>query len=268
MSNEAANGDPLVLVEIEDAVATLTLNRPAKGNSIDLPMARALLQAVIRCETDAAVRCVVLTGAGRMFCVGGDVSLFADSAAALPELLGELVGAVNMAVVRLLRMPKPLLVLVNGPAAGGGFSLALAGDMVLASRAAHFTSAYSSIGLTPDAGLSWLLPRLLGLRKAQEIIIADQRIAADEAVALGLINRAVDADQLTIVGAEVAARLAAAPTRALGVARSLLLESFDGGLETHLEREVRGMMASGATNDGREGVAAFHARRKPRFHGD
>lgn len=260
--------EPPVLVTVADAVATIRFNRPGAGNAIDVPMAQALLQALIRCESDPAIRCVVLTGGGRMFSVGGDLGVFTSTGGALPELLNELVGTVNMAVSRLMRLSKPLLVLVNGPAAGGGFSLALTGDMVLASRQAHFTAAYSTIGLTPDAGLSWLLPRLVGLRKAQEIVITDRRIPAEEAEALGLINRVVDADQLEAEGAALAARLAAAPTRALGVARSLLLQSFDGGLETHLERETRGMMTAGATEDGREGVAAFLARRKPSFQGN
>lgn len=265
---DADMSEPSVLVAIEGAIATIRLNRPQNGNSIDLPVARALLHAVIRCEADPRVRCVVLTGNGRMFSVGGDLGVFTSNREALPELLSELVGTVNMVVMRLLRMPKPLLVLINGPAAGGGFGLALTGDMVLASRSAHFTAAYGTIGLTPDAGLTWLLPRLVGMRKAQEIIMTDRRIPAEEAVDLGLINHAVDADRLAAEGDKIAERFAAGPTRALGTARALLLQSFDGGLETQLERETRGMMAAGTTNDGKEGVSAFLARRAPNFRGD
>lgn len=271
MASEAVEPRPeaqLVRLDVRDAVATITLDRPQTGNSLDVPLAQALLQAVLRCDSDPAIRCVVLTGSGKMFCVGGDLGAFTSRAEALPALLSELIGIVNMAVSRLLRMPKPLIVLVNGPAAGAGFSLALVGDLVLASHAAHFTSAYGSVGLTPDGGMTWLLPRLVGLRKAQELVITDRRVAAEEAEALGLISRVVDAEALADEGAQLAAKLAAAPTRAIGLTRSLLLQSYDGGLESHLERETRGMMAAGASRDSQEGVAAFLARRKPEFTGD
>jgi 2-(1,2-epoxy-1,2-dihydrophenyl)acetyl-CoA isomerase len=258
--------DP-VLFRVEDGVAEIRLNRPAAGNTINMPLAQGLLQAAIRCDQDAAIRCVTLTGEGKLFCGGGDVAAMSAAGDQVPGLLSELAGVLHMAVARLMRMPKPLLVLVNGPAAGAGLSLAIFGDVVLAARSAHFTAAYGGVGLTPDGGLSWLLPRLVGLRKAQEMILRNQRVSAAEAEAMGLITRAVDDAELAAEGRKAAAELAASATAALGAARGLLLEGAASGLETQLEREARSLSASARTPECREGVGAFLAKRKPDFRG-
>ncbi|SNT07510.1 MULTISPECIES: enoyl-CoA hydratase/isomerase family protein [unclassified Azospirillum] len=260
------NEEPL-LVTLDGPVATLTLNRPGVGNAIDLPLAQALMRAAIRCDQDDRVRCVVLTGAGRLFCAGGDLSAFAAAGDQVPSFLSELAGTLHMGISRLQRMAKPLLVLVNGPAAGAGLSLALIGDIVIAVRSAHFTAAYGSVGLSPDGGMSWLLPRLIGLRRAQDMIIANRRVHAEEAAGIGLITRVVEDTELVSAGAEAIRSLANAPTRAVGAARALLLDSFDGALEAHLDREARHITASAATRDCREGVAAYLGRRKPDFVG-
>ena len=164
-------------------------------------------------------------------------------------------------------MPKPLLVLVNGPAAGAGLSLAISGDVVLAARSAHFAAAYGAIGLTPDGGMSWTLPRLVGLRKAQEIILTNRRISAAEAEQIGMVTRLVDDEQLIEEGRQTAARLAAAPVAAFGAARALLQESFSSGFETQLEREARAITLAGALPECREGLAAYFAKRSPDFKG-
>lgn len=259
--------DTPLLVSVDGPVATLTLNRPAAGNAIDLPLAHSLLKAAIRVDQDDTIRCVVLTGAGRLFCAGGDLPAFAAAGDQVPAFLSELAGTLHMAVSRLQRMAKPLLVLVNGPAAGAGLSLSLIGDIVIAARSAHFTAAYGSVGLSPDGGMSWLLPRLVGMRRAQEMIIANRRVCAEEAAGIGLITRMVADADLMAAGAEAAQTLAASPTRAVGAARNLLLDSFTGPLEAHLDRETRHIAASGATHDCREGVAAYLARRNPTFTG-
>lgn len=259
--------DTPLLFAIDGPIATLTLNRPAAGNAIDLPLAQALMQAAIRCDQDRTIRCVVLTGAARLFCAGGDLSAFAAAGDRVPAFLSELAGTLHMALTRLQRMEKPLLVLVNGPAAGAGLSLSLTGDIVIAARSAHFTAAYGGVGLSPDGGMSWLLPRLVGMRRAQEMIIANRRVSAEEAASIGLVTRMVEDGDLTAAGHEAARTLAAAPTRAVGAARNLLLDSFDGPLEAHLDRETRRIAACGATHDCREGVAAYLARRKPNFTG-
>lgn len=259
--------DKPLLFEQEGAVARLTLNRPDSGNSINLEMARALVDAAIRCDSDPTIRCVVLTGAGRLFCAGGDVALMASAGDQAPALLSELAGTLHMAIAKLARMAKPLLVLVNGPAAGAGLSLAISGDVVLAARSAQFTAAYTAVGLTPDGGMSWLLPRHVGLRKAQEMILTNRRVAAEEAEAIGLVTRAVDDDALLEEGRAMAATLSNAAVSALGAARALLLESFAAGLETQLEKEARSIAAAGGGSEGREGVAAFVSKRKPNFAG-
>lgn len=262
----SANGHQ-VLFEQTGGVVTITLNAPAKGNAIDLDFARELVAAATRCDQDASIRCVVLTGAGRLFCAGGDVALMQRAGEQVGTALSDLAGTLHMAVARLARMAKPLLCLVNGPAAGAGMSLAMLGDVVLATRSAHFTMAYGAIGLTPDGGASWLLPRLVGLRRAQEMIITNRRVSADEAEQIGLITRAVDDGTLEEEGRKVAAQLEKAATAAVGQARALLLDSYGAGLETQMEREMRGIAAAGAGPEGREGIAALLAKRPPDFLG-
>lgn len=251
---------------VSDGIGRISLVRPDVGNAIDLPLARALLSAAIVCETDAAIRCVLLTGQGRLFCVGGDVTAMREAGDDLPAMLTELIAVFHAAVSRLARMEKPLLVLVNGPAAGAGFSLAMLGDVVLSARSAHYTAAYGAIGLTADGGLSWLLPRLVGLRKAQEIILTNRRIYAEDAEKIGLVTRTVDDDALADEGAAAATMLARAPVAALGAARALLKESYESGFETQLDRELRSM-AVAANAEAREGIAAFFAKRPPVFKG-
>jgi 2-(1,2-epoxy-1,2-dihydrophenyl)acetyl-CoA isomerase len=248
-----------------DSIARVTLNRPAQGNAIDLPMARDLSALALQCDTDDSIRCVVLSGSGRMFCVGGDIGLFASAGSSIPALLAELAGCLHTALVRLARMQKPLLVLVNGPAAGAGLSLSLLGDVVIAARSAHFTSAYTGIGLSPDGGLTWILPRLVGVRRAQEIILTNRRIGSAEAQTTGLVTSVVDDEMLADAGNKMAESLSRSATRALGAARSLLLESFQSSYETQVEREARAIAAAGRDPESAEGIAAFLAKRPPNF---
>jgi 2-(1,2-epoxy-1,2-dihydrophenyl)acetyl-CoA isomerase len=259
--------DAPLLFEVDGAIAKLTLNRPGVGNAINLDLASALLEAAIRCDTDAEIRCVVLTAAGRLFCAGGDIAAFASAGGQIAALLSKLAGTLHLAVSCLARMRKPLLVLVNGPAAGAGLSLAVLGDIVLAASSAHFTVAYGAVGLTPDGGTTWQLPRLIGLRKAQEMILTNRRVTAAEAEAIGLVTRVVDDSNLAAEGADTAAKLCRSATAALGAARSLLAQSFGAGLESQLEQEARSITAAGTTHESREGIAAFLAKRKPNFHG-
>jgi 2-(1,2-epoxy-1,2-dihydrophenyl)acetyl-CoA isomerase len=259
--------DVPLLVRVEGPIARLALDRPEAGNAIDQTMADALLDAAIRCDSDSAIRCVVLTGSGRLFCAGGDIGSFAGATAGAPAFLSKLAGTLHMAQVRLMCMAKPLLVLVNGPAAGAGMSLAISGDVVIAAQSAHFTAAYGGVGLTPDGGMSWLLPRLVGLRRAQDIIVSNRRINAVEGAQIGLVTRIVDDADLAAEGEDAAQILAGAATASIAGARALLLESASSSLEAQLERETRTIAAAGATADFREGVAAYLERRKPIFEG-
>lgn len=247
---------------VASGIARLTLNRPDAGNTIDTSMARALLDAAIRCDNDRDIRCVVLAARGKLFCGGGDVGGFAAAGDRVSDHLSELVGVLHMAVSRLMRMPKPLLTVVNGAAAGAGLSLAICGDVVLAGRAAKFQAAYGAVGLTPDGGLSWLLPRLVGMRRAQDMIIGNRLVASEEAERIGLISRLVDDEHLAEEAAAEATRLAEAKTGAIAGARALLLASYEGSFEGQLEREARSITAAAGTQESRDGVAAFLARKR------
>jgi 2-(1,2-epoxy-1,2-dihydrophenyl)acetyl-CoA isomerase len=256
-----------VLFTRSGAIGQVSLNRPLQGNAIDMGLARELAAVALQCDTDASIRCVVLSGVGRRFCVGGDLGLFRDAGPQISGLLNELAGTLHTALVRLARMQKPLLTLINGPAAGAGLSLAMLGDVVLAARSAHFTCAYTGIGLTPDGGMTWMLPRLVGVRKAQEMLLTNRRVAASEAEQIGLITRVIDDGELAEEGAKLAATLAGSATRAIGATRSLLLQSFDSSFETQLELELRAISAAGKDAESAEGIAAFVAKRPPDFRG-
>lgn len=179
----------------------------------------------------------------------------------------EITGYLHVAMSRLARMAKPLVTVINGPAAGAGLSLAILGDIALAAKSAHFTLAYPAIGLSPDGGATWMLPRLVGLRRAQEMALLNKRIGAEEAAAIGLITRTVEDAGLSNEAEAVVAQLAVSATAALGRARRLLLESFSATFETQMEFESRAIAESANAPDGREGVAAFIGKRKPEFKG-
>jgi len=255
----------VLLRELRGGVLTLTLNRPDAGNAVDLELARALMHAAIECDEDRAIRCVVLTGAGRLFCAGGDIAAFAAAGERISALIKELTAYLHSAIARFARMEKPLITAVNGAAAGAGFSLAILGDIALASTAASFNLAYAGIGLSPDGGATWLLPRLIGLRRAQELMLTGERLSAAQAAALGLVTRTVEAAELAGEAAKLALRLAAGPTQALGRTRGLLLSSFGTALETQMENEARAIAACASGAEAREGLAAFLAKRAANY---
>lgn len=254
-----------IRMERSGSVATLTLNRPAAGNALDISMADAFLAAALECDADPAIRCVVLTGAGAMFCAGGDVKAFAAAGEATPALIKRLTAPLHAGIAKLARMDKPFVTSINGAAAGAGFGLALLGDVALAARSASFIIAYGALGLSPDAGTTWLLPRLVGLRQAQRLAIEGDRIDAVEAERIGLISRAVNDDALADETRRIAERLAVSSMAAVRRTRQLLHSSFGSGLETHLENEAQEIARSSATPEGREGIAAFAEKRRANF---
>ena len=254
-------------VERSSSIATITLDRPETGNAIDVAMAEALLQAALDCAADRSVRCVILTGAGAMFCAGGDIKAFgqADDAGTLIE---RITAPLHMAIARLAQMDKPLVTAINGAAAGAGFGLALLGDVAIAGRSAKFAVAYAALGGSPDAGTSWLLPRLVGLRQAQRLALTGERIDAAEAERIGLITQMVDDAALTSETQAVAVRLAQLSGSALKRTRALLHASYSNGLATPLECEADSISGAARDGDGREGIAAFLAKRRPIFGTD
>jgi 2-(1,2-epoxy-1,2-dihydrophenyl)acetyl-CoA isomerase len=257
----------VLTIERVGAVAKITLNRPDAANALDLELGRALFDAATEVDQDASIRCVVLTGAGKMFCAGGDIGTMASSGDKVGAVVGELASVLHLAMSRFARMDKPMINLINGAAAGAGYGLALSADIVLAARSAVFNAAYAALGVSPDGGLTWLLPRLVGLRRAQEITISNRRVTAAEAEAMGMITRAVDDEALQEEGMALAAKLAAGPVGAYSKMRGLLLQAYENSWETHLELEARGIAGAVAGPEGKEGVAAFLAKRKPDFTG-
>ncbi|MCB2049840.1 MAG: enoyl-CoA hydratase/isomerase family protein [Novosphingobium sp.] len=257
-----------VRFSIDGAIATITLDRPKAGNTIDMDMADGLAAASLRCVGDDTIRCVVVTGEGRFFCGGGDLAAMkAAGDANRGAFLHDLADRVHIALSRLMRMPKPLITIVNGPAAGAGLSLAICGDIVLAARSATFLAAYGGVGLTPDGGMSWSLPRLVGMRRAQEIIIRNRPVDAEEAGRIGLVTEVIDDDALLAEGMKLAQELAGGATAAIGSARALLLAAYDNALEAQLALEARTISAAGMTHEAAEGIGAFLEKRRPDFAG-
>lgn len=257
-----------IALEVRDQVARVTLNRPQAANSINLELARALLQALDRCEADSHVRAVVLTGAGaKMFSAGGDLKTFAGLGDDVGAVVREITLYLHAAVSRLARMRAPVIAAVNGAAAGAGMSLALAADIVLAAESASFTMAYTAAGLSPDGSASYFLPRLIGLRRAQELMLTNRRLSAAEAEAWGLVTRVVPDSELMEAAETLATRLARGPTLAYGAVKRLLADGANAPLETQLEREARTISEIAQTQDAREGVRAFAEKRAPKFSG-
>jgi 2-(1,2-epoxy-1,2-dihydrophenyl)acetyl-CoA isomerase len=256
-----------LLVERRDHVATLTLNRPESYNALDLTLGRELFHAVLEVDEDPGVRCVVITGAGRAFCSGGNVKDFADHLGRIGILVKELTTYLHGAVSRLCRTPKPVIMAVNGVAAGGGFSFALCGDLVIAAESARFTLAYSKIAATPDGSSSYFLPRLIGLRRTFELYLTNRVLSAREALEWGLVTRVVPDAELRGAVDALARELAAGPTLAVGAAKRLFHQSTWESLETQMELEAQAIAASGHTEDFREGVTAFANKQAPTFKG-
>lgn len=253
--------------DLDKGIARITLNRPDAAHSLNLKMAQELMQVAILCDSLSEVRAVLLTAEGKMFCAGGDVQSFHQASDQAPQLIKEITANLHAANSRFARMRAPLIVAVNGTAAGAGFSLAMAGDIVLASEKAKFTMAYTGIAVSPDGGSTTWLPRLVGLRRAQELIYTNRVLSAEEALDWGLLTKVVADDNLAEEATKLAEQLAAGPTEAYARARALLLSSYENGLETQLELESRGISHCIGSSDGREGLAAFVERRKPSFKG-
>jgi 2-(1,2-epoxy-1,2-dihydrophenyl)acetyl-CoA isomerase len=251
-----------------DGIATLTLNRPQAYNALDMTLGRDLFHAVLEADDDATVRAIVVTGAGKAFCAGGDVKGFAENLDRIGALIKELTTYLHGAVSRLCRSDKPVIMAINGVAAGGGMSLALAGDVVLAAESARFTMAYSKIAATPDGSSSYYLPRLIGLRRAMELYFTNRVLTAREAQEWGLVTRAVPDGELSAVAQTLARELAQGPTKAFGGAKRLFHQSTWESLETQMELEAQAIAASGRTEDFRAGVTAFANKQPaPSFRG-
>jgi 2-(1,2-epoxy-1,2-dihydrophenyl)acetyl-CoA isomerase len=253
--------------EVKEGVGLIRLNRPDDGNAITLEMARELLEVAGRCDEDPGVRAVVLTGTGPMFCAGGDLKAFAAQGDRVAAYMREVTTAFHAAISRFNRMDAPVVAAINGTAAGGGLSLALATDLAIAAENAKFTLAYTKIGLTPDGASTYFLARLVGLRRAKEMVLLNPVLTAAQALEWGLINQVVAEDEVLPAALALARKLAQGPTRSFGEAKRLILTGATESLESQMERESRAIASLAAGADGQEGMAAFLAKRAPVFTG-
>ena len=254
-----------IIFEKQAAIAKITLNRPDAANGMNSRMADELNQAARLCDTDPELKAVVLTASGRFFCAGGDLKEFASMGDDIGLGIKSLADNLHSAISTFSRMDAALVVAVNGIAAGAGFSLALAGDIALAGESASFTMAYTRAGLCPDGSSSYFLPRLVGLRKAQELMLTNNSLSAHDALEMGLITSVVSDAELEQKGAQIAAELAGMASQSIACVKKLLLASFDNSLETQMEIEGRYVSQCAATEDGREGIQAFLEKRTPEF---
>lgn len=255
--------------ETRGGVAVITLNRPEALNALTLAVASEFKQAVAEAQTLGA-RAVVLTGAGRAFCAGGDLremQRIASQNGRVEAFFDEPLRELNDCLTLIRRTPLPFVAAVNGAASGGGCNLALACDVVIAGESARFNQAFIKIGLTPDCGGTFVLPRLVGLRRATQLMMTGEVVNAQQALAMGMINAVVADDQLIAQALAMAEQLAQAPTAAIGRIKELLEASATNDFEGQLELERQTQLKSGLTKDFKEGVAAFIEKRPPKFVG-
>ena len=252
-------------IEVAESVATVTLDRPDALNSLTVPLKEELLATFRRLGRDRGVRAIVLTGAGRAFCAGQDLRERLEPGAA--PLATELRERYNPLILAMRTLEKPIVGAINGVAAGAGASLAFACDLRIAAESASFLLAFGRIGLVPDSGATWFLPRLVGPAKAAELALTGESLSAADAERFGLVARVVSAESLLGEAQALAARLAAGAPRAIALTKRALDRSWDATLEESLEYEAYLQGIAGATDDHREGIAAFGEKRPPRFSG-
>ncbi len=253
--------------EIAEGVATLTLSRPDDANALNEQMASELLDAAMICSSDERVRAVIVTGQGKMFCAGGDLREMDGQGERRPEHLTRMASALHGALIRFAHMDAPVIIAVNGTAAGGGFSMALSGDIILASEKAKFIAAYTASGLTPDGSSTFFLAKHVGLLRAKELLLTNRLLSAQEACDWGMVTRVVPAETLMDEARKLAASFAVGPTRAFGGLKQLLQTAYSDPMETQLERETRSIAQMMRTHDGPHGLNAFLNKQKPQFKG-
>ena len=256
-----------IALRIDDSVGRITLRRPGHANAMNPTMARELLQVAIACDVDTSIRAVLLDAEGKMFCAGGDLATFSQAGDDLARLLKQMTVDLHAAISRLARLRAPVIAAVQGAAAGAGFSLACACDLVVAARSAKLTMAYTRAGLVPDGSSTYFLPRLLGRRRALELMLLNPVLTAEEACQWGLVNRVVDDAALGDEALTLAQQLAKGPTGAFAAAKRLVLTSSHETLESQMELEAAAITAAATGADGQEGIAAFLEKRRAAFHG-
>ena len=256
-----------LILTIEDGLARLTLDRPEAANAMNPEMTSELREAAVMLHERDDVRAVLISGSGGMFCGGGDVRSFGSSQDGLAETIAGMTIDLHAAVSRLARLEVPVVAAVQGAAGGAGMSLAVAADLVVAGESAKFRMGYVGIGLAPDGSSSWFLARVVGLKRALDLMLTNRVLSAPEAESWGLVSRVVPDDEVLERAEDLARSLASGATMALGAAKRLALSGANAALEEAMENESLAIAATARTVDVREGVAAFLGKRFPEFEG-
>jgi len=254
-----------VHLSIENFVGILTLGRPEAGNAIDLQLAKELMEVAVFCSESENIRAVVLTGAGNKFSVGGDLKSFANEGDEIGSHLKIVTAYFHQAISYFARMNKPIIAAVNGVAAGGGMSLVCACDLVYASEDSKFVTAYNKIGLTPDGAGSYFLPRLIGVRRALELLYTNRPLDAKEAKEWGIVNDVFSNKKLMPFVLDLATKLANGPISAFGVTKKLLYHSLQETLESQMSLESLMIAERASSNEGKEGISAFLEKREAAY---
>lgn len=254
-----------ILLTKENGVGYITFNRPDKFNSFNREMALAYQEALDNCEDDETVRSIYVSAVGKAFCAGQDLAEAIDPQG--PELEKIVREHYNPIIIRMRKIEKPIVIAVNGVAAGAGANIALAGDIVLAAKSATFIQAFSKIALIPDSAGTYILPRLVGMQRALALTMLGDKVSADEAVAMGMIYKSFPDDTFENDTKQIAINLAQMPTKGLGLTKRLMNETYNNTLVQQLDREKDVQVEAGSTEDFKEGVNAFLEKRKPVFKG-
>ena len=254
--------------ELDGHLAIITLNRPEQMNALHLEMSEELLDAAFHCDSDKQIRAVVTTGAGKMFCAGGDLKTFLAEGDEVSAYVTKMATILHAAIARFNRMAPPVVMAINGTAAGGGFSFALSGDFSIASDKAKFVSAYTASGLSPDASSTYFIAKHIGLLRAKELVLTNRVLSAAEALDWGLVSRVVAHQSLMDDALSLGQKLANGPTRAYGMAKKLLHTAYSESIESQLEFESQGISSMMNTDDARHALDSFVNKTEPKFSGE